>query len=175
MLSGRLKICDGTLCFESSFNKRNLFFGGTKLIVPRSHLLGARAETMMMLDNSIEVLTKMGPLFFTSLFYRQQTLKEFEDMLSTTPVLSSDSTKDETDSIRSEKLSDEELRIVFDREAAVDPSFLEPLEVQTSKFTFASTNLKTFYRLILSNNETRSRGKTYSSFRTLCLKETGNS
>ena len=65
-----MKLCDGILCFESSFNKRNLFFGGTKLVIPKSHIIGVRAETMMMLSNSIEVQTKMGPLFFTSLFSR---------------------------------------------------------------------------------------------------------
>lgn len=77
LLSGRLKLCDGTLCFESSFNKRNLFFGGTKLVVPKSHIIGVSASTMMLLPNSIEVQTRMGPLFFASLFYRDQLVKEF--------------------------------------------------------------------------------------------------
>jgi hypothetical protein len=90
-------------CFESNFNKRNLFFGTTKIIVPKSHMLNVKAETMMILDNSIELQTKMGPILLTSLFHRDKILKEFEDMLNSGPDKDySREEEDETESVKSE-------------------------------------------------------------------------
>jgi hypothetical protein len=55
----------------------------------------------------------MGRIFLTSLFHRDQTLKEFEDMLNSGPDKDYiRDEKDEAQSVKSEVLTPDELKLV---------------------------------------------------------------
>lgn len=61
------------LYFHSYFNKGNLFFGNTKLLVPKEDMLKLEKSTnAMIFDNSISIYTSKGKLFFTSFIYRDK-------------------------------------------------------------------------------------------------------
>lgn len=87
----------------------------------------------MMLPNSLEVQTKMGPLFFTSLFHRGQAMKDIEEMMNSAPDRDYNTEEADNESVKSEELSAEEVQLVLNRERSIDVKMFDPLEVQTIK------------------------------------------
>ena len=61
--------------FESFFNKKNLFFGRTKLFVPRKEIGGINPENALgFIPDVIELETAKGPLNFHTLGKRELAL-----------------------------------------------------------------------------------------------------
>jgi hypothetical protein len=74
MLQGKIYIFNDKLCFHSYFNPKNLLFGQTVLIIPFDDILGITKKTnAVIFDNSIEINSRQGAIFFTSFISRDCT------------------------------------------------------------------------------------------------------
>jgi hypothetical protein len=61
------------LFFHSRFNSSNIFFGKTKLEIPRSDIKKIEKKyNAIIFDNSISITTLNGEIFFTSIVSRDQ-------------------------------------------------------------------------------------------------------
>lgn len=61
------------ICFSSSFNENNLFFGGTFIQFPKKDIIKIeKKQNALLLDLSISFTTVKGELSFTSFFSRNE-------------------------------------------------------------------------------------------------------
>ena len=71
IISGRLYITTHQLFFHSRFNSSNIFFGDTKLEIPRTDIKKIEKKyNAIIFDNSISITTVNGEIFFTSFVSR---------------------------------------------------------------------------------------------------------
>jgi hypothetical protein len=73
LLTGRIYITNKRLCFHSSFNPNNVFFGDTFLQIPRPDIKKIEKRfNAIVFDNSISITTVNGEVFLTSFFSRNE-------------------------------------------------------------------------------------------------------
>lgn len=71
LLHGRIYITSHRLIFHSYFNSTNLFFGETVLSIPQKDIQSIeKRKNAYFFDNSIQIQTINGNLFFTSFLHR---------------------------------------------------------------------------------------------------------
>ncbi len=76
MLHGKMYITDHKICFLSSFNRNNLFFGKTKMIIPKADVLYLEKKSRAkMFHTSLTVVTTKGEIVFDSLLFRNEAYR----------------------------------------------------------------------------------------------------
>lgn len=67
-----MKVFHAGIYYESNFNKKNLFFGKTRLFVPRDDVCEVNRESaLLVFPDVIEVVTRKGALYFHALGKRE--------------------------------------------------------------------------------------------------------
>ena len=68
LIHGRMKMLNKGILYISSFNKKNLFFGRTKLFIDKEEIIEINKESALVIfPDVIEVVTKKGGLYFHAL------------------------------------------------------------------------------------------------------------
>jgi hypothetical protein len=67
-----MKVFPTGVYYESSFNKKNLFFGKTRLFIPREDVSEVnKASALLVFPDVVEVVTTRGSLYFHALGKRE--------------------------------------------------------------------------------------------------------
>jgi hypothetical protein len=75
-----MKVTPEGLIYHSSFNKRNYFFGRTKIFIPKEEVFEINKESAFVLfDDVIEIVTKKGRIYFHALGKRERMITELNE------------------------------------------------------------------------------------------------